>query len=72
MNNKDEDILYRDLEIPEIIWEKANVAFGQIHMEEERILQKKERWGKDSTCQRRLQLPLSVAFYSELLLRRWR
>lgn len=48
MNNKDEDILYRDLEIPEIIWEKANVAFGQIHMEEERIKNpaKKGKMGK--------------------------
>ena len=36
MNRKEEDILCRDLEIPEIVWEKADEAFSQIHMEEEK------------------------------------
>lgn len=36
MSNRNEDILYRDLEIPEIVWEKAEVVFSQIHMEEEK------------------------------------
>lgn len=31
----DKNILYQDLEIPEIIWEKADVAFSQIRMEAE-------------------------------------
>lgn len=35
MRNKEEDILYRDLEIPEIVWEKADMAFSQIYMEAE-------------------------------------
>ncbi len=35
MNNKKEDILYRDLEIPEVVLHKANEAFSQIHMEAE-------------------------------------
>ena len=32
--NQTEEILYQDLEIPEIVWEKANEAFSQIHMKE--------------------------------------
>ena len=36
MSDRNEDILYRDLEIPEIVWEKAETAFLQIYMEEER------------------------------------
>lgn len=40
MYNKNKDILYRDLEIPESIWKKANAAFSQIH-EEEKIPSKK-------------------------------
>lgn len=36
MCNRIEEILYQELEIPEIVWEKADVAFSQIHMEEEK------------------------------------
>lgn len=35
MKNKKEDILYQDLEIPEVVLYKANEAFSQIHMEAE-------------------------------------
>ncbi len=35
MRNKKKEILYQDLEIPEIIWEKAEEAFLQIHREGE-------------------------------------
>lgn len=34
--NQTEEILYQDLEIPEIVWEKANEAFSQIHMKEKK------------------------------------
>lgn len=34
MCNQNEEILYRDLEIPETIWTKANAAFAQIQKEE--------------------------------------
>ncbi|MCI8529783.1 MAG: hypothetical protein HFH82_11645 [Lachnospiraceae bacterium] len=34
MSNKNEEILYQDLEVPEIVWEKANMAFSQIGTEE--------------------------------------
>ena len=37
MRNNNEDILYQDLEIPEIVWEKANMAFSQIQMQEEKM-----------------------------------
>lgn len=33
MRNQNEDILHRDLEIPETVWKKANAAFTQIHRE---------------------------------------
>ena len=36
MCKRNEEILYQDLEIPEIVWEKANAAFSQIHMAEEK------------------------------------
>lgn len=36
MSNKNEDILYQELEIPDIVWEKADMAFSRIHMEEEK------------------------------------
>lgn len=34
--NQTEDILYQDLEIPEIVWEKANAAFSQIQEKEKK------------------------------------
>lgn len=46
MNNR-EEFLYQDLEIPEIVWEKADMAFSQIHMEEEKVqnhTKKKKLW----------------------------
>lgn len=34
--NQTKDILYQDLEIPEIVWEKANAAFSQIQEKEKK------------------------------------
>lgn len=36
MSNRNEDILYQELEIPDIVWEKADEAFSQIRTEEEK------------------------------------
>lgn len=54
MNNRDEDILFKDLEIPEVVWEKANVVFLQINMEEEKHkdTDKKGRMWKISRLQK--------------------
>lgn len=46
MKNKKEDILYQDLEIPEIVWEKADAVFAQIHMETEEKMKKNIEKGK--------------------------
>lgn len=54
MRNKKEDILYQDLDIPEIVWEKADTAFSQIHMEAEG---KGKRAVQKAKVRQRLYLP---------------
>ena len=57
MSDKNEDILYRDLEIPEFVWEKANVAFSQIQMEEEKM----KNPAKKGKVQKIFRLPKAAA-----------
>ena len=57
MRNRNEEILYQDLEIPEIVWQKANTAFSQIHMVEE----KKQNLAKKGKLRSIFRIPKAAA-----------